>query len=240
MIHLALAVGLLGFQQPETFDFSKVNRELVSEPAYTGTPRYALILLGPDDRHRVWLAVDESKPGAAHYDVLYADLDGDGKLGEPGERFGIASRHEDRWTFEPGPVAIAGCDLKVDRFRVNYYFEKETRFFFLTLRIDQKVRLYGGSRQDLRFGDSRASAPVLRAHPYGPLTLRLTLPDHLRPGSQTKLTLNAGIPGSTPDAYLAVDERFLDLENGKLTADLVARSAGGKDVKKTFRLKNYC
>jgi hypothetical protein len=240
MIHLVLAAGLLGFQQAEAFDFSKVSRDLVSEPAYTGSPRYALILLGPDPRHRLWLAMDESKPGAAQYDVLYADLDGDGKLGEKGERFGIASRHEDRWTFEPGPVAIEGCDLKIDRFRLTYYFEEETRFFFFTFRVDQKVRLHGGTRQDVRFGDSRASAPIFRAHPFGPLTLRLTSPDHLKPGSQPKVTLNAGIPGSAPEAFLVVDERFLDLEKGKLTAELAGKTGEGKDLKKTFRLKNYC
>src|SRR5688572_1440818 len=240
MLHAALVLTLVGFQQADPFDFSKVSRDLVSEPKYLGAPRYALVLFGGDDRFRMWMVLDESKPGAKQYAVLYVDLDGDGRLGEEGERYGIKDGYADRWVFEPGPVAIEGLDQKIDRFRVSYYWGEDDPHVFFAFRVNGKVRLQGGSRRDLKFGESRAAAPILRAHPFGPLTLRLNSPEYLRSGGHGVIVLNAGIPGSLPGAFLTVDERFLDLEKGKLTVDLVGRNADDKEVKATFRLKNYC
>ena len=60
-------------------DLAKVDRTLKKEPAYKGQPKYCLLVFGPEARTRVWLVLDG--------DTLYADLNGNGDLTEPGERF---------------------------------------------------------------------------------------------------------------------------------------------------------
>jgi len=58
----------------------KVDRRIAKEPAYrTKTPKYCLLVFGPEARTRVWLVLDG--------DTLYADLNGNGDLTEEGERF---------------------------------------------------------------------------------------------------------------------------------------------------------
>jgi hypothetical protein len=58
---------------------SGIPRILLKEPRYQSTPRYCLLVFGLEPRTRIWLVLDE--------DVLYADLNGNGDLTEPAERF---------------------------------------------------------------------------------------------------------------------------------------------------------
>jgi hypothetical protein len=61
-------------------DLSKIDRRIAREPAYqTKTPKYALLVFGPEARDRVWLVLDG--------DALYVDKNGNGDLTEKGERF---------------------------------------------------------------------------------------------------------------------------------------------------------
>src|SRR5712691_5453517 len=57
----------------------QVERTLRKEPAYqTKTPKYGLLVFGPEAAQRVWLVHDG--------DTLYADRNGNGDLTEPGEK----------------------------------------------------------------------------------------------------------------------------------------------------------
>jgi hypothetical protein len=59
-------------------DLSKVPRTIAKEPAYTTkSPRYLLMVFGPDASHRVWLVQDG--------DTLHVDKNGNGDLTDPGE-----------------------------------------------------------------------------------------------------------------------------------------------------------
>ena len=61
-------------------DYDKIDRRLVREPAYrTKSPKYALLLFGPEARRRVWFVLDG--------EVLYVDRNDNGDLTERGERF---------------------------------------------------------------------------------------------------------------------------------------------------------
>jgi hypothetical protein len=54
-------------------DLSKIDRRIVKEPAYqTKTPKYCLLVFGPEAKHRVWLVMDG--------DRLYVDKSGTGDL----------------------------------------------------------------------------------------------------------------------------------------------------------------
>jgi predicted choloylglycine hydrolase len=61
-------------------DYDKIERRLVKEPVYqTKSPKYALLLFGPQMGLRVWIVMDG--------EILYVDRNGNGDLTEPGERF---------------------------------------------------------------------------------------------------------------------------------------------------------
>lgn len=58
-------------------DLAKIDRTIAKEPAYrTKTPKYGLLVFGPEGKDRVWLVHDG--------DVLYVDRNGNGDLTEPG------------------------------------------------------------------------------------------------------------------------------------------------------------
>ncbi len=62
----------------QAVDYSKVDRTLGKEPAYEKSPRYALLLFGPEAKLRLWAAVDG--------EALYLDRDADGDLTGKEER----------------------------------------------------------------------------------------------------------------------------------------------------------
>src|SRR3954453_5183502 len=64
LLALSLALGA---------DLPKVDRSIGKEPKYAGKPRYALLLIGKEQK-RVWLAQDG--------DLLYADTNSDGDLAD--------------------------------------------------------------------------------------------------------------------------------------------------------------
>ena len=60
-------------------DLTKVDRSIKKEPAYrTKSPKYCLLVFGPEAKTRVWLVLDG--------DTLYIDRNGNGDLTEQGER----------------------------------------------------------------------------------------------------------------------------------------------------------
>ena|SRR6266404_4468310 len=60
-------------------DLSKIDRTIRKEPTYQSkSPKYCLLVFGPDAAARVWLVLDG--------DVLYVDRKGNGDLTEDGER----------------------------------------------------------------------------------------------------------------------------------------------------------
>jgi hypothetical protein len=77
---LALAAGV---GSAEGADLKRVPRTLTKQPAYTGTPGYALLVFGANAGRRCWLVLDGN--------TLYVDKNGNGDLTEPGEKVAPAS-----------------------------------------------------------------------------------------------------------------------------------------------------
>ncbi len=70
---------LLSSPSSWAIDLTEVPLTIAKEPAYETQPKYGLLVFGPEAATRVWLVHD----GA----TLYADLNGDGDLTDPAERF---------------------------------------------------------------------------------------------------------------------------------------------------------
>src|SRR5262245_23034851 len=73
--------------RPGPPDLARIERKIKKEPKYVAQPRYALFLLDDAGAARHWFVLDKSKADGKWYDVLYVDLNGNGDLTDPGERF---------------------------------------------------------------------------------------------------------------------------------------------------------
>ena len=69
--------------EPAAVDLAQIDRSIVKEPRYVGTPHYALIVVGPRAEHRSWLVMDGDE-------TLYFDRNGNGDLTDPEDH--IAAR----------------------------------------------------------------------------------------------------------------------------------------------------
>src|SRR6266852_116985 len=60
-------------------DLTKIDRSISKEPTYqTKTPKYCLLVFGPEAKYRIWLVLDG--------DTLYVDRNGNGDLTEPRDK----------------------------------------------------------------------------------------------------------------------------------------------------------
>src|SRR5262249_23919582 len=70
-------------------DLTKIDRTVGKEPAYqTKSPRYCLLVFGPEAKARVWLVLDG--------DTLYVDRNGNGDLTEEGESVALPAFKNER------------------------------------------------------------------------------------------------------------------------------------------------
>src|SRR5262245_568479 len=76
-------------------DLSKIDRTIGKEPAYrTKSPKYCLLLFGPEAKTRVWLVHDGDK--------LYVDRNGNGDLTEEGEEVKAVEQRSNRYSTTEG------------------------------------------------------------------------------------------------------------------------------------------
>jgi hypothetical protein len=76
---LAVSASFLFTSAAGAADLAKIDRSIGKEPAYrTKSPRYCLLVFGPEAKARAWLVLDG--------DVLYFDGNANGDLTDKGER----------------------------------------------------------------------------------------------------------------------------------------------------------
>ncbi len=111
ILALLVPFAMFAFQdpavKPAAFDYSKVDRKIVSQPTYVSTPRFALLLVGTEGKTRIWMATDKSKTDLDRHNVLYFDRDADGNLDEEGERFTAVAAEHEGWVFKIGRLEVS-------------------------------------------------------------------------------------------------------------------------------------
>jgi hypothetical protein len=160
---LLATVACIGLPIPTLADDLKnVDRTIAKEPVYTKSPKYCLILLGPEPITRVWLVLDG--------DVLCVDRNGNGDLTEIDERVRPMSAHVDGLK-----VSKYHCSLeKLGELSVIISDDDHvTVNIFDTVR-NLKLEAGADDQGYLKFGDRPENAPVVNG---GPLTL---FPRHKR------------------------------------------------------------
>lgn len=104
----AMACVALWSLPASAVDLSKIDRSIAKEPAYqTKTPRYCLLVFGPEARHRVWLVLDG--------DILHVDKNGNGDLTDEGESIKAPAfeasthpAHARQRSIEVGDITVGG------------------------------------------------------------------------------------------------------------------------------------
>ena len=202
-------------------DLAKIDRSIAKEPTYeTKHPKYCLLVLGPEAKTRVWLALD------GH--MLYVDRNGNGDLTETGEKvLGKKTNESDPddggYTFEIGDLHVGSRVYKgitvVTMDRKGQSALSESPDGRAALRRDARAHAYivsmyvetpgyvgkgeGGRVQQavntddasglLQFSDRPDQAPIL--HFGGSWQITLARPPVLRCGQETEWFLGFGTPG---------------------------------------------
>ena len=63
-----------------------IDRRIQKEPITSPSGRSTVCWCSDLRQKRIWMVLDQSKPTAERYDVIYVDLDADGDLTDPAER----------------------------------------------------------------------------------------------------------------------------------------------------------
>jgi hypothetical protein len=217
-----LGAASLGHTGP--VDLSKIDRTIGKEPAYrTRSPKYCLLLFGPEAKKRVWLVHDG--------DRLYVDRNGNGDLTEEREEAKGAEQRRNLTS----PIKGERVEARIWRFYIGAVHEGKARHDALVVEIQHfeytpkegkprivdhtavTLELEGKWQQsasgNFSFARRPQDAPVI--HLNGPLTLVPRYENQVlkRGGNGDRLRIGIGTPGlgNGPFAFLTTDAAPADI-----------------------------
>jgi hypothetical protein len=234
---LSIGVALACSSQGSAGDLSKVERRIAKQPNYmTNSPKYALLVFGPEAKLRVWVVIDG--------ETLYLDRNGDGDLTDPKERF--AKLEECR------NIELVDPDGKTHYVitSIGQFQEAGAQHLIVSVdvRADHPYQQYCGAKLGDRPGDASIS------HFHGPLTMEVrTINWKLPP----KLSLHTGANPSDLNATLGTmdencgcwvvvrSEPVDGFGPGKdvhpaVEVEFPAKAAGATPIKKRYLLEKRC
>lgn len=266
MRHPILLLSLLVLLVPQLHaaDLTKIDRSIRKEPVYQSkTPRYCLLVFGPEAKTRVWLVLDGKN--------LYVDRNGNGDLTEEGEKIaaqkGLEVLQEDVFEIDEihdGERSHKNLTLhvrKVDYLATNYPEMKEKiarlpdgRGYHLTIDVELpgwKGRGAGGRiRQLASFLDKRGlltfsaqphDAPII--HLGGPwqILYRRQL-NRLMVGHEDELCFSIGTPGlgEGTTAYLFYEVTVPENLAPRVEITYSPVKPGEPPHKRLYELKERC
>jgi hypothetical protein len=263
MIRLLLVIAVLaGFAPCGRADLTKIDRTLRKEPAYKNSPKYCLLVFGPQADFRVWLVQDG--------DVLYVDRNGNGDLTDKDEMVKAKDIPSKTFRqFEGGNLSdgkLTHTGLTVTRRTVTDTYVDDAREWKRvnaqkhgpwiwsvgvqaerpagdTRKLPRRIGYIVNGDQNgcLLFADRPQDAPVV--HLNGPWTLGLQ--DHkgrFTAGHKTELQIGVGTFGIGPGTFSFVLYPDTIPETAYPQADIrfPARDRGAEPIKRKYTLKQRC
>jgi hypothetical protein len=246
-------------------DLAKIDRRITRAPAYQSrSPRYALLVLGPEAKGRLWLVKDGN--------VLHVDRNGNGDLTEEGEKI-LANKggsDEDGYDFEIKDLRVGGktyYNLRVNvaplkqwlfgdnakRPDAQAVLKQDPHAEVLSLSLDMtapRLKAKGtvfvlagvfDLNGPLQMARKAADAPII--HCGGPLEVTFySQRPILRRNRTTDCILAVGTPGlgAGTFAMIGYDETIPESAHPKMEITFPPAQAGKPPVKKLYELKERC
>ncbi|MFL5243186.1 MAG: hypothetical protein ACJ8FY_13860 [Gemmataceae bacterium] len=243
-------------------DLAKIERRIAKEPAYqTKSPKYCLLVFGPDAKDRAWLVQDG--------DTLYVDRNGNGDLTEAGKQVKLKQKGDEFRYFEAGDLAIAGLNhtaLSITQMKASpesvgndeeWQRVKKSGPEPWTWWVRLTAERAGDDKRDLPnklsyiingdgagmllFADTPKDAPII--HLNGPFTLGLQdRKQRLIVGEKMMLQIGIGTQGVGPGtfAFVLYADTIPKDSYPEAVVAFPAKSAGQQPIHKKFTLKERC
>lgn len=260
LLNAAFCLTVFGAGFIQAGDLDQIDRALLKEPAYQSkAPKYALLVLGPEARTRIWLVLDGT--------TLYVDRNGNGDLTENDEKVSgtkgsQAVLEEDIYTFAVGELrdgdrrhdnvtltvtglssasktkpAASSNPLSLS-FRIR--MEAEIPGFEGVTKNGRVLQMAGPNDGSLQFADRPREAPIL--HFAGPLTVVVSGRPTFRVNREMELYLDLGTPGRGQGtfAYTSYEGAVPADAYPKVEIAFPAQKPGDPPVKVIYELKGRC
>jgi len=231
----------------EKVDLAKLERQkLTALPKLNAEkPLYALAVFGPEAKTQVWLVLDKSKADAKKYDVLWADLNGDGRLDPDRERFETKSNRDvGSQIFELGDFTDPVTKDKHTDFEVSIDLERPICMLRLNWKGKADLKMGGGYAPQgdsgyMRFAESQSEAPLVWFNGDGPFRFQRWYSAKMAIGKEEDLKLFLGQEGVGKHTFCAFTGYVLP-EGEPVNATLVYTDKEGKEKRISFELKERC
>lgn len=261
-----LSLFVLFAPQLHAADLSKIERPLRKEPAYQSkTPKYCLLVFGPEAKTRVWLVLDGK--------TLYVDRNGNGDLTDDGEKivaknaqpflgddyeivFPIGDIRDGPRTHKKLAVSLGKMDyLALRDPDVKAWLAKRPEARAISLRADVELPGWKGDGiggrvvQSVRFrdwcgiltfADKPGDAPII--HFGGPWQIAIDSPLRLTIGREQDLFLRVGTPGLGVGTFAAIAYEGIIPERFHPRVEIIypPKIAGEPPMKQLYELKERC
>jgi hypothetical protein len=243
---------------------STIERRIGKEPTYaTRSPRYALLVIGPEMKDRVWLVMDG--------DTLYVDRNGNGDLTDPAEKISAKkSGCEEGSSFVIDELKVAGkthLNLNIDISPLKTYMfdvfakradlqaalkkDPNANILYLSLEVEAphlkakgRIQMIAGPidlNGPLQMAEKPGDAPVI--HCCGPLEVTFFANQpRLRKNRANEMILVVGTRGVGPGSFsmLCYDETIPKTAHPTAEILFPGPKPGAPPVKKLFELKERC
>jgi hypothetical protein len=234
---LVLPLVALVFAAPPALavDLARIDRRVGKEPRYQSKPKYCLLALGPEAKHRAWLVLDGQ--------TLYVDRSGTGDLTRPDCRVARKAEPGVESLFEAGDLTVGGqryaglqvrvlsaknnvgeAQAQMPMFRDFLAAQPDGKLHLVSIEVPLarplrdvrdgsllKVTRHFAGEYDaagiLQFADRPERAPVI--HLGGAWTLWPDGQQQLVRGRSEDLTLKLGTPGHGPGTFACICYDFL-------------------------------
>jgi hypothetical protein len=247
-------------------DLTKIERSLRKEPAYqTKTPKYCLLVFGPEAKTRVWLVLDGK--------TLYVDRNANGDLTDDGEKiagkngqpfygedgeilFDIGDIHEGPRTHKKLILTIRKMDYLADRDAdVKAWLAKTPQARGLSLQaevdlpgwkgngIGGRVEQFVSFRDEhgfLTFADKPPKAPII--HLAGPWQTALSHAFHFIRGREADFFIHIGTLGLGAGTFarIAYEGVIPEQFHPRVEITFPPKHPGETPAKQLFELKWRC
>jgi hypothetical protein len=190
ILSMALVIAPLGAAARAT-PLDKIDRAIQKQPAYKSSPRYCLLVFGPEADARVWLVIDGN--------TLYMDRDADGDLTKPQNLVRMEKAQGTEQVFKAGDVVVSADGRKHANVRVERYGDET----LVSVEFDPRHRQIAGvdAAGNLELATTARAAPII--HFGGPLMMQ-TNGDALHRGDTSVLYAMVGTPGIGTGTFASI------------------------------------